>query len=141
MERPVIRSWLERSLLLIFIAISTLVFFYLASSELRELVRPHHCFLNQTTGLLCPACGGTRAVIHLFNGHFMLAVKSNLLAVATLPLVLYTFFLVFRLALDNRFTPADIRIAPIWIWSYFIFVLLFWFIRNIPAMVFLRPHL
>ena len=141
MGRPVIRPWFEIGPLVVFLAVLILVCIYVANSELRDLVRPHHCLLNQATGLLCPACGGTRAVIHLFNGHFMLAVKSNLLAVITLPLVIYAFFLTLRLAFDRSFTPADIRIAPFLIWSYFIFVLLFWFVRNIPAMIFLRPYL
>ncbi len=141
MARPVTKPWFELGLLVVFLAVLILVYFYVASSELRDLVRPHHCLLSQSTGLLCPACGGTRAMIHLFNGHLMLALKSNLLAVVTLPLVMYAFFLVLRLAFDSRFTPADIRIAPFWIWSYFIFVLLFWVLRNIPSMVILRPYL
>ncbi len=141
MARPVTKPWFERSLFLLTVAILILVYFYVANSELRDLVRPHHCFFNQAFGLLCPACGGTRAMVHLFNGQFMPAVKSNLLAVVTLPLVLYAFILVFRLAFDNRFTPADIRITPFWIWSYFVFVLLFWFVRNIPGMVIIRPYL
>ena len=140
MTRPVTTPWFERGLLILTAAVLILVYFYVENSELRELVRPHHCFLNEATGLLCPACGGTRAIIYLFNGQFMPAVKSNLLGVVTLPLVLYAFFLVFRLAFDRRFTPADIRIAPFWIWSYFVFVLLFWFLRNIPVMEFLRPY-
>lgn len=141
MGRPVTKPWFERGMFLLTVAVLVLVYFYIANSELRDLVRPHHCLLNQATGLLCPACGGTRAMVHLFGGHLMLALKSNLLAVVTLPMILYAFFLVYRLAFDRRFAPADIRIAPFWIWSYFIFVLLFWFIRNIPTMNFLRPYL
>ncbi len=141
MARPETRPWFERGLLLLSLAVLILVYLYVVNSELRELVRPHNCLLNQATGLLCPACGGTRAISLLLSGQILPALKSNFLAVFTLPLIFYALFLVFRLAFDRRFTPADIRIAPFWIWSYFVFVLLFWFVRNIPAMTLLRPHL
>ncbi len=73
-------------------------------------------------------------------GSLLLALKSNALAVVTLPLILYSALTTSRLAFDQRFTPADIRIAPALIWSYFAIVILFWVIRNIPCFVFLRPQ-
>jgi len=140
MARPATRLWFERGLLISALAVMIVVYFYVTNSNLRELVTPHDCFFSQATGLLCPACGGTRAMIYLLKGQILLAIRSNFLAVTTLPLILYGFYFAFRLAFEKRFTSADIYISPFWIWSYFVFVLLFWFVRNIPALVFLRPY-
>lgn len=139
MARSETRPWLERGLLLLILVVIILVYMYVVNIELREMVRPHDCLFTQATGLLCPACGGTRAIGLLLDGQIIPALQSNLLAVLTLPLIFYALFILFRLAFDRHFTPADIRIAPFWIWSYFAFVLLFWFVRNLPTMTFLRP--
>ena len=48
------------------------------------LVRMPNCVFESVTGLYCPGCGGTRAVIALFKGHF---VKSFILH----PFVPYAF--------------------------------------------------
>lgn len=42
-------------------------------------------------GVYCPGCGGLRAVNDLGNGRLFDAASSNLLFIATLPLVLYVF--------------------------------------------------
>lgn len=133
------KTWLMRCLPGFTILFLALTYLYLVSPELRDLVRPHQCLFNQLTGMLCPACGGTRAMIHLFNGKIKLALNSNSLAVFSLPLAFYSVFTVFRLAFDRRFTPADIRIAPVWIWSIFFAVVIFWIIRNISYFSFFRP--
>ncbi len=134
-----IKLWLGRSLLLMVILVVALAYFYVADSELRELVRPHECLFSQATGLLCPACGGTRAMIHLLNGNILLAMKSNVLAVFTMPLIFYAAWTASRLAFDQRFTPADIRIAPFLVWSYLALVILFWIARNFAWLSILRP--
>ncbi len=44
------------------------------------------CWLHETTGLLCPGCGSTRALHALLNGEFRAAWRFNPLAVLALPL-------------------------------------------------------
>ena len=39
------------------------------------------CLLHRTTGLQCPLCGGTRAVVALLNGHVIEAARLNLLGI------------------------------------------------------------
>ncbi len=130
---------LEQVLLIILIIMVIMVFFYVTTPGLREVVRPYHCQFYQATGLLCPACGGTRALLHLFSGRFLLALKSNALAVLFFPVVLYGIITVFRLAFDRSFTPADIKIAPFLLWSILPLVIIFWLVRNLPSFSFLSP--
>ena len=42
----------------------------------------HPCFFYQYTGLYCPGCGGTRAVLALLQGHVLQSLWYH-------PLVLY----------------------------------------------------
>lgn len=42
------------------------------------------CWLHETTGLLCPGCGTTRALHALLHGDLVAAVRLNALAVAGL---------------------------------------------------------
>ncbi len=44
------------------------------------------CPIRQYLGLLCPGCGGTRAVMALLHGRFAEAWHSNALLVLLLPL-------------------------------------------------------
>ena len=45
------------------------------------------CPLYQLTGILCPACGATRAVSALTSGHLGAAVHDNVLLVALVPVL------------------------------------------------------
>jgi hypothetical protein len=46
------------------------------------------CPIFEATGLLCPGCGGTRALAALLRGHFVEAVRWNALVVGMVPLAL-----------------------------------------------------
>lgn len=35
------------------------------------------CWIYKTTGILCPACGGTRCIINILNGNFKQAFFSH----------------------------------------------------------------
>ena len=134
-----LKVWAERSLLLFTLVMVVLVYFYVTTPGLREIIRPYHCLFNQATGLLCPACGGTRAFSHLLSGRLILALKSNALALFILPLVIYGTVTAYRLVFDESFSPGDLKIAPFWLWSLLVLVIIFWIIRNLPLFNFLSP--
>jgi hypothetical protein len=46
------------------------------------------CPIFEATGLLCPGCGGTRALSALLRGHYLEAVRWNALTVGMVPLAL-----------------------------------------------------
>ncbi len=134
-----VKIWAERTLLIFALVIIVVIYFYVTSPAMRDLVRPHQCIFSQATGLLCPACGGTRAIGHLLNGNLQLAFKSNALAVFSLPAILYGTVVAFRLVFDRRYGPSDIKISPYWLWSIPLLVILFWVARNLPFFSFLSP--
>ncbi len=133
------RIWAERTLLAFALVMIVVVYFYVTTPGLRDLIRPHHCLFFQATGLLCPACGGTRAIGHLLNGHLQLALKSNALAVFSLPLIFYGTLSAFRLVFDRSFNPSDIRINPFWLWIIPVVIVIFWITRNLSYFSFLSP--
>ncbi|MBW6463658.1 MAG: DUF2752 domain-containing protein [Bacillota bacterium] len=137
-KRPA-SPWLERGLLLLTLLILVMIYLYVITPALRELVRPDHCLFYRLTGMLCPACGGTRAVIHLFSGNILLAIKSNALIIFSIPLVIYMLFIMTRLVFDNSFTLDHIKFSPVWPWSAFAIIMFFWVLRNFEGFSFLRP--
>lgn len=88
------------------------------------------CIFHQTTGLLCPGCGGLRAVHQLLHGHLAAAVHLNALFVLALPLAAW-------LAVQSgirklRHLPAMPAIRPAWLWCALAVTLLFGILRNLP---------
>lgn len=134
-----LRIWAERTLFIFALAMIVVVYFYVTTPGLRDLVRPHQCLFLQATGLFCPACGGTRALGYLLDGRLQLALKYNALAVLSLPLVVYGTVTAFRLVFDRNYGPSDLKIAPFWIWSILALIIIFWIIRNLPYFSFLNP--
>lgn len=49
------------------------------------------CPFNWATGLLCPACGGTRMAYDLMHGHFAAAFHDNALLLLVSPAGLYLY--------------------------------------------------
>ncbi|MFO7951474.1 MAG: DUF2752 domain-containing protein [Bacillota bacterium] len=133
------KNWAEKGLFIFVMLMLVLGYLYVISPGLREAISPYQCLFHQATGLLCPACGGTRAMIHLLEGKILIALKSNVLAVMIMPVIFYGAITAFRLAFDKNFSAGDIRIAPVWPWAMLALVIIFWVVRNIPVLSFLRP--
>ncbi|WP_442511058.1 DUF2752 domain-containing protein [Novipirellula sp. SH528] len=85
------------------------------------------CQFYQTTGIHCPGCGATRAVMALLHGDMLLALRNNALLILGGPL------LVIYIVRQNRrpnFDPrASVRIVLILVTVF----VLFFVARNIPS--------
>ena len=70
------------------------------------------CPFHAVTGLLCPGCGGTRALAALLHGNLAEAVQDNALIVSLLPLITgYLGFALYRhLRNDDAIWPAIGRV-------------------------------
>jgi len=95
------------------------------------------CILYSTTGLYCPACGGTRAAYDLMHGDVADAFARNpavpLLAVAVVAWVVYR--VMYR---RRRGTPAPA--VPSWVpVAIAVSALMFGVLRNVPGWDWLSP--
>lgn len=94
------------------------------------------CPLRETTGLLCPLCGGTRAVHALTHGDWNLAMGLNPVVVLLLPVgVMWWLAWVVR-SLRGRRTVFFERLGVFW--TVVVALICFAVLRNLPA---LQPYL
>jgi hypothetical protein len=97
------------------------------------------CFFHQATGLLCPGCGSLRAMHQLLHGHFLAALRDNLLLVSSLPM-LGAFGLRYAW-LRSHARPIHFNIQQMWIWMGVALFVVFAVLRNVPSEQFawMRP--
>jgi hypothetical protein len=82
------------------------------------------CPFFETTGLLCPGCGGTRAVAALLRGDFVRAWKLNPLIVSLIPFALGYGFL--------KIQQSELKVpGGLWI-GLAVLAVIFGVWRNIP---------
>jgi hypothetical protein len=87
---------------------------------------PIHAFL----GVMCPGCGGTRAVAAILAGRWSEAVRDNALIVVLSPLaVIYAALLAYSAVRWDRWIA--VRIPPMAFKLLFAMVMLFTFARDI----------
>ena len=87
------------------------------------------CVFHRTTGLLCPGCGGLRALHQLLHGHVAAAFRLNALLVIALPLAGAAGLRVLIGRLRHR--PGRIEVRPLWIWIGAAAVVAFGIGRNV----------
>jgi hypothetical protein len=88
------------------------------------------CFLYHHTGLLCPGCGGLRALHQLAHGYLLAALHFNALLVLSLPVA---GVLALRQALAWFKGPSrPASLSPRWIYAWLTLALLFGLLRNFP---------
>ena len=84
------------------------------------------CFIRSLTGLLCPGCGMSHAVIALFHGDIMGMYTSNALSVTLVPILLI--YLIWKGVLYVRTGKTDFRpweiifLTLIFLWMLFFFL-------------------
>ncbi len=90
------------------------------------------CLFHRTTGLLCPGCGGLRAIHQLLHGNVAAAFHLNALFVLSLPVLVFVAARFLFLRLRGR--AAAIEVRPFWIWTGFVLLVLFGIIRNLVSL-------
>ena len=93
------------------------------------------CPVKALTGLSCPGCGSLRALHALAHGDLPGAFAHNPLAVAVLPLLVWTYLAwTVRVAVGT----ARHRISPAWMpRAVLVTVALFTVVRNLPTVTWL----
>ncbi len=67
----------KKSVRIIGIEVGVLIAFYIFVNSSYLAMIPT-CWVYQATGFLCPACGGTRCVMHLLKGNWIEAFFSHM---------------------------------------------------------------
>ncbi len=67
----------KKSRIIIGIEIGALIGFYIFVNS-KYLTMLPDCWVYEATGLLCPACGGTRCVVHMLKGNWIEAFFSHM---------------------------------------------------------------
>lgn len=116
------------------------------ASVLLHLRDPHEsgswgfCPWLVLTGTYCPGCGGLRAVNDLTRGDLAGAASSNVLFVASLPLLLFFWGRWFSERWSNRSRRrASTRVAFIYAGLALTVMIAFWVVRNMEFAAWLTP--
>ena len=89
------------------------------------------CWIYQTTGILCPGCGGTRCVINLFQGNIKEAIFSHMIFFITI-IYLLICNIVYIINLNKKKKIATWIYPKYWYSIIFVIILLIYtIIRNI----------
>lgn len=89
------------------------------------------CWIYQTTGILCPGCGGTRCVINLFQGNTKEAFFSHMIFFITI-IYLLIYNIVYIINLNKKKKIATWIYPKYWYSIIFVIILLIYtIIRNI----------
>ena len=99
---------------------------------------PIPCVFNHITGLYCPTCGATRAVIYLMHGDITDALKSNaLITLSAIPL-LFIFTVMWLGVIFNRKEWFVANTTVIKFFCVFVVIyIIFGIVRNISTIPFI----
>jgi Protein of unknown function (DUF2752). len=90
-------------------------------------------------GFWCPGCGGLRAVNALTNVQVVDAASSNLLFVASIPLILYVFVRWSTARYAGRAWQPSMRAQSVSAIALVVLLAAFMLLRNLPAGTWLAP--
>jgi uncharacterized protein DUF2752 len=117
----------------------------LAAAVLLQVRDPHlhgsygFCPWLALTGTACPLCGGLRAVNDLGRGDVVAAASSNLLLVASLPVLAAVWLRSLAAGWRGRGSPYDDRTVRLLLLTGVGLTVAFWVVRNLPVAAWLMP--
>ncbi|HIT22112.1 MAG TPA: DUF2752 domain-containing protein [Candidatus Scybalousia intestinigallinarum] len=98
------------------------------------------CFFYQTTGMYCPGCGMTRAILTFLHGEYQTAFYDNALLYFLLPFFFfYGVCFIFQYVKDGKLLLLQELYPKKMIFIGLIVVVLFGILRNCSPFSFLRP--
>ena len=97
------------------------------------------CPFYRLTGLYCPGCGSGRAVQALYHGHIAQAVRYNILlplfGLPSLAVLAHEYLRIVFPALKLR----PVYVSQTVVRAVIVIVIVFWVLRNVPALSVLAP--
>lgn len=97
--------------------------------DIREVMRP--CVFYTATGYYCPGCGGTRSVIALLNGRFLVSALDFPMVMYCV--VVYGWFMVSHTIekISRRRIPIGMKYSHGWIYGSLVVVIIHCVVKNI----------
>ena len=122
----------QKVLVILLPFVSAAVSLPLVNFALKYIMLPECQFYNWT-GLYCPGCGATRAVIALMSGDILLSLRQNALIVVLLLVALALYIeLLLKVVFEKRFKSPVLNLKFLWI--FLIVFAIYSVVRNfIPA--------
>lgn len=122
----------QKVLVIILPFVSVAALWLLAHFALKYVILPD-CNFYRWTGLYCPGCGDTRAVIALMNGDILLSLRQNALIVVLLLIAIALYIELFlKVVFEKRFKSPILNLKFLCI--FLILFAIYSVVRNfIPA--------
>lgn len=120
----------KKSLLIIIMEVIFISILYFSINYINLIPK---CWIYKTTGILCPACGGTRCVINFLQGNFKVAFFYHMVFfIAIVYLLILNVVYIINL---NKNRKKALWIYPkYWYWIIFVIALIIYtIIRNMYA--------
>ncbi len=94
------------------------------------------CPFHALTGLYCPGCGSQRALSALLHGNFIDALHDNLLAMISLPVLIFSASVYSLNFFRKKKLKQSIFYKNWFVWLVLFSVIVFTILRNIPEFPF-----
>lgn len=96
------------------------------------LFLPVTCIFKSVTGILCPACGMTRAFISIIHFDFLNALKFNLLSIPSFLFFIYFFVRLFVDLIKNKFNfiPKLLTFFQEYYWLFLLLLFISFIFNN-----------
>lgn len=96
------------------------------------------CIFHKVTGLYCPGCGGTRAVILFFRGEWLRSIMYHPMVMYLFVAFLYIFTRYSIIAYQKKHNKKahPYRPSPWWLWGALVVLCINFAIKNIALLYF-----
>lgn len=97
------------------------------------------CIFNEITGLYCPGCGITRAILSLLKGDLYQAFRYNSIIFIDIPLILFLGIFEKLFKKNNNVRTIVRCVSNIILIILLIITIMYGVMRNIPSFSYLAP--
>ncbi|MFA9377729.1 MAG: DUF2752 domain-containing protein [Lachnotalea sp.] len=112
-------------------ALTVLIVFLINWSKINYQLFLFPCLFHKLSGLYCPGCGGTRAVLSLIHGHPIASIQYN--PIVMYGLLIYAWYMISNTIelLSKKKLKIGMKYSDSYFWVGLGIIIVFFLIRNI----------